>query len=60
MEIEATETHFKEAFTSESRKRREIITFNTISLEVAEYNLKGNMLDAAAFYSQQAVEKALK
>ena len=29
-------------------------------IEVAEYNLKGNMLDAAAFYSQQAAEKALK
>ncbi|MBC8521869.1 MAG: HEPN domain-containing protein [Methanomicrobia archaeon] len=29
-------------------------------VEVAEYNLKGNMLDAAAFYSQQAAEKALK
>ena len=29
-------------------------------LEVAEYNLDGNMLDAAAFYSQQAAEKALK
>ena len=29
-------------------------------IEVAEYNLNGNMLDAAAFYSQQAVEKALK
>jgi hypothetical protein len=29
-------------------------------IEVAEYNLKGNMLDAAVFYSQQATEKALK
>jgi HEPN domain-containing protein len=29
-------------------------------IEVAEYNLEGNMLDAAAFYSQQAAEKALK
>lgn len=29
-------------------------------LEVAEYNLNGDMLDAAAFYSQQAAEKALK
>ena len=29
-------------------------------IEVAEYNLSGNMLDATAFYSQQAAEKALK
>ena len=29
-------------------------------IEVAEYNFDGNMLDAAAFYSQQAAEKALK
>jgi len=29
-------------------------------LKVAEYNLKGEMLDVAAFYSQQAAEKALK
>ena len=29
-------------------------------IEVAEYNFNGNMLDAAAFYSQQAAEKALK
>jgi HEPN domain-containing protein len=29
-------------------------------IETAEYNLKGNILDAAAFYCQQAVEKALK
>ena len=29
-------------------------------LITAEYNLDGNMLDAAAFYSQQAAEKALK
>lgn len=29
-------------------------------LEIAEYNLKGGMLEAAAFYSQQAAEKALK
>jgi HEPN domain-containing protein len=29
-------------------------------IEVAEYNFEGNMLDAAAFYSQQAAEKALK
>lgn len=28
--------------------------------EVAEYNLKGNMLDSAAFYAQQSVEKGLK
>jgi HEPN domain-containing protein len=29
-------------------------------LTTAEYNLKGKRLSAAAFYSQQAVEKALK
>ncbi len=29
-------------------------------LETAEYNLKGDMLNAAAFFAQQAVEKALK
>ncbi len=29
-------------------------------LITAEYNLKGNMLDAAAFYSQQSAEKGLK
>jgi HEPN domain-containing protein len=29
-------------------------------IDVAEYNLEGNMLDAAAFYPQQAAEKALK
>jgi len=29
-------------------------------LETADYNLKGNMLDAAAFFAQQAAEKALK
>jgi len=29
-------------------------------LDVAEYNLKGNKLSAAAFYFQQAAEKALK
>lgn len=29
-------------------------------LETARYNLKGNELDAAAFYAQQAAEKALK
>ena len=29
-------------------------------LETAEYNLKGGMLNAAAFYAQQAAEKALK
>ena len=29
-------------------------------IEVAEYNFNGNMLDAAAFYSQQAAETALK
>ena len=29
-------------------------------LVTAEYNLKGDMLDAAAFFAQQAVEKALK
>ncbi|MCD6093025.1 MAG: HEPN domain-containing protein [Candidatus Aenigmarchaeota archaeon] len=29
-------------------------------IEVARYNLEGNMLDASAFYSQQAAEKALK
>ena len=29
-------------------------------IDVADYNLKGNMLDAADFYSQQAAEKALK
>lgn len=29
-------------------------------LEIAEYNLKGDMLNAAAFYAQQATEKALK
>jgi len=29
-------------------------------IDVAEYNFDGNMLDAAAFYSQQAAEKALK
>ena len=29
-------------------------------IEVAEYNFEGNILDAAAFYSQQAAEKALK
>ncbi|MEE9224125.1 MAG: HEPN domain-containing protein [Thermoplasmata archaeon] len=29
-------------------------------LETAEYNLKGEMLNAAAFYAQQAAEKALK
>jgi len=29
-------------------------------IDVAEYNLEGNMLDAAAFFSQQAAEKALK
>lgn len=29
-------------------------------MKTAEYNLKGEILDAAAFYCQQAVEKALK
>ena len=29
-------------------------------IDVAEYNFDGNMLDVAAFYSQQAAEKALK
>jgi len=29
-------------------------------LKTAEYNLRGGMLNAAAFYSQQAAEKALK
>lgn len=29
-------------------------------LKTVEYNLKGGMLKAAAFYSQQAVEKGLK
>ena len=29
-------------------------------LEVARYNFKGNLLEVAAFYSQQAAEKALK
>lgn len=29
-------------------------------LRTAEYNLEGEMLDAAAFYAQQAAEKALK
>jgi len=29
-------------------------------LETADYNLKGYMLDAAAFFAQQAAEKALK
>ncbi|MEK6887606.1 MAG: HEPN domain-containing protein [Candidatus Aenigmatarchaeota archaeon] len=29
-------------------------------MKTAEYNFAGNMLDAAAFYSQQAAEKALK
>lgn len=29
-------------------------------LETAEYNLKGRRVDAAAFYCQQSVEKALK
>ncbi len=29
-------------------------------LEIAKYNLKGKKIPAAAFYSQQAAEKALK
>jgi HEPN domain-containing protein len=29
-------------------------------LRVSEYNLNGDMLDAAAFYCQQSIEKALK
>ena len=29
-------------------------------LKIAEYNLKGGMLKAAAFYSQQCIEKGLK
>ncbi len=29
-------------------------------LEASEYNLKGKILDVAAFYCQQSVEKALK
>jgi HEPN domain-containing protein len=29
-------------------------------MEVAAYNLKGGMLDAAAFYCEQSIEKALK
>jgi hypothetical protein len=40
MEIEATETHLKETLTSESRKQREIITFNTISYGKHLFKLK--------------------
>jgi len=40
MEIEATETHFKGTLTSESRIRREIITFNTISYGKHLFKLK--------------------
>jgi Uncharacterized conserved protein related to C-terminal domain of eukaryotic chaperone, SACSIN len=29
-------------------------------LEIAEFNLNGDVLEAAAFYSQQGAEKALK
>ena len=32
----------------------------TSDLATARYNLEGDMLDAALFYSQQAAEKALK